>query len=209
MSSEQKFKEGDSLAGSWETTNRAELLVFTDRYQVYKTRCSEFDDTKASVLGDYLPSKLGMDEGESVVSGCLPGDYTGHVLFVFENGKVAKVALSAYQTVTNRKKLTGAYSDKSPLRAVFLMKEDAELVLYATDGRALAFSSALLLPKTTRSTQGVAVMSLKKKATVDRACLLSDSAIVNAARYRAKALPAAGALVREEDSEEKQVMLEL
>ena len=209
MSGEQKFKEGDSLAMTCETTNRAELLVFTDRYQVYKTRCSEFDDTKASVLGDYLPSKLGMEEGESVLSVCLPGDYSGHVLFCYENGKVAKVALSAYQTVTNRKKLTGAYSDKSPLKSVLLMQEDAEVVLYSTEGRALVFSSAQLLPKTTRSTQGVAVLSLKKKALLDRACLLAGSPIVNAPRYRAKAIPAAGALLKDEDLEEKQVALEL
>ncbi len=209
MSGEQKFKEGDGLAASWETSNRAELLVFTDRCQVYKTRCSEFDDSKASVLGDYLPSKLGMDEGETVRAVCAPGDYRGHVLFFYENGKVAKVALSAYQTVTRRRKLTGAYSDKSLLRSVLLLPEDAEIAVYATDGRAVVFSSAQLLPKTTRSTQGVAVVALKKRATVDYACLLADSSITNAARYRAKTLPSAGALLRGEDAEEQQVALEL
>ncbi len=209
MSSEQKYKEGDGPAGSWETTNKAELLVFTDRCQVYKTRCSEFDDTKASVLGDYLPSKLAMDDGESVMAVCLPGDYHGHVLFFFENGKVAKVALTAYQTVTNRRKLTGAYSDKSPLRSVLCLPEDEEAVIYATDGRAVVFSTAQLLPKTTRSTQGVAVMTLRKKSAVERACLLAESTISNPARYRARSLPSSGAILRGEEQQEQQVTLEL
>ena len=209
MSGEQKYKEGDGPAGSWETTNKAELLVFTDRCQVYKTRCSEFDDTKASVLGDYLPSKLAMDDGESVTAVCLPGDYRGYVLFFFENGKVAKVALTAYQTVTNRRKLTGAYSDKSPLRSVLCLPEDEETVIYATDGRAVVFSTAQLLPKTTRSTQGVAVMTLRKKSAVERACLLAESTISNPARYRARSLPSSGAILRGEEQQEQQVTLEL
>ena len=209
MSGEQKYKEGDGPAGSWETTNKAELLVFTDRCQVYKTRCSEFDDTKASVLGDYLPSKLAMDDGESVTAVCLPGDYRGYVLFFFENGKVAKVALTAYQTVTNRRKLTGAYSDKSPLRSVLCLPEDEEAVIYATDGRAVVFSTAQLLPKTTRSTQGVAVMTLRKKSAVERACLLAESTISNPARYRARSLPSSGAILRGEEQQEQQVTLEL
>ena len=209
MSGEQKYKEGDGPAGSWETTNKAELLVFTDRCQVYKTRCSEFDDTKASVLGDYLPSKLAMDDGESVTAVCLPGNYRGHVLFFFENGKVAKVALTAYQTVTNRRKLTGAYSDKSPLRSVLCLPEDEETVIYATDGRAVVFSTAQLLPKTTRSTQGVAVMTLRKKSAVERACPLAESTISNPARYRARSLPSSGAILRGEEQQEQQVTLEL
>ncbi len=209
MSGEQKYKEGDGPAGSWETTNKAELLVFTDRCQVYKTRCSEFDDTKASVLGDYLPSKLAMDDGESVTAVCLPGNYRGHVLFFFENGKVAKVALTAYQTVTNRRKLTGAYSDKSPLRSVLCLPEDEEAVIYATDGRAVVFSTAQLLPKTTRSTQGVAVMTLRKKSAVERACPLAESTISNPARYRARSLPSSGAILRGEEQQEQQVTLEL
>ncbi|MGM9524270.1 MAG: DNA gyrase subunit A [Faecousia sp.] len=209
MSGEQRFKEGDGLKYSCETTNAAELLVFTDKYQVYKARCADFDDTKASVLGDYLPAKLGFDEGESVMDVCFPGDYTGFVLFVYENGKVAKVELSAYATKSNRRKLTGAYSDKSPLKAVFLCKEEKQLVLYSTEGRALIFSTAQLSPKTTRATQGVAVMTLKRKAAVHRAAILENSGIVNAARYRTRTIPAAGALLKDEDAEEKQIVMEL
>ena len=209
MSGEQRFKEGDALRFSRETTNAAELLVFTDRCQVYKARCADFDDGKASVLGDYLPAKLGFDEGESVVEVCFPGDYSGFVLFVYENGKAAKVALSAYATKSNRRKLTGAYSDKSPLKAVFVFAEEQQLALYSTENRALVFSTAQLAPKTTRATQGVAVMTLKRKAVVHRAALLEQSGIVNAARYRTRALPAAGALLKDEDAEEKQIALEL
>ena len=209
MSGEQKFKEGDSLLLSRETTNAAELLVFTDRCQVYKTRLSDFDDGKASILGDYLPGKLGFDEGESFFAAIFPGDYTGNLLFVFENGKCAKVELSGYATKTNRRKLTGAYSDKSPLVAVLELPQEQELALYASDGRTLIFSTALLAAKTTRATQGVAVMALKKNAKVVRVQTLLDSAIGNQARYRAKSLPAAGALLRQEDTEEQQISLDL
>ena len=209
MSGEQRFKEGDALKFSCETTNAAELLVFTDKYQVYKARCADFDDSKASVLGDYLPAKLGFDEGENVMEVCFPGDYTGFVLFVYENGKAAKVELSAYATKSNRRKLTGAYSDKSPLKAVFLCKEEQQLVLYSTENRALIFSTAQLAPKSTRATQGVAVMTLKRKAAVHRAALLEQSGIVNTTRYRTRSLPAAGALLKEEDAEEKQIFMEL
>ena len=209
MSGEQKFKEGDSLSFNTETTSRAELLVFTDRFQCYKSRLSEFDDSKASVLGDYLPQKLGMEPGENVVSVVLPGDYSGFVLFFFENGKAAKVPLSAYETKTNRKKLTGAYSDKSPLRTVLSMKEDAQLVAYSTDNRAMIFSTALLLPKTTRNTQGVAVLTLRKKATLDFAAPVAGSNIQNEARYRAKSIPAAGAVLKAEEAPQQQIALEL
>ena len=210
MSGEQKLKEGDRLVMTRETTNRAELLVFTDRAQVYKTRCSEFDDSKASVLGDFLPARLGMDEGENVLAVCLPGDYKGYLLFVFENGKVAKVDLSAYETKSNRRKLTGAYSDKSPVKALFcLTAPDRQAALYASDGRCLIFSASQLQSKTTRATIGVAVMTLKKNKIVERAVLLEDSAIQNPARYRAKTLPAAGALLREEDTGETQIQMNL
>ena len=209
MSGEQKFKEGDSLNFSLETHNAAELLVFTDKYQVYKARCSDFEDSKASVLGDYLPAKLGFDEGESVLQVCFPEDYAGNMIFIYENGKVAKVELSTYQTKSNRRKLTGAYCEKSPLKAAFLLKEDTQMVLYSTENRALIFSTAQLAPKTTRSTQGVAVLTLKKKHTLHRAVLLEGSGIVNQARYRTKSLPAAGALIKPEDSDEKQLELEL
>ncbi len=209
MADEQKFKEGDSLLFSCETTNAAELMVFSDRCQVYKARCADFEDTKASALGDYLPGKLGFDEGENFFALCMPGDYSGSVLFVFENGKVAKVELAAYQTKSNRRKLTGAYSDKSPLKALFRLTEDVQLALYSTEGRALVFSTAQLAAKTTRATQGVAVLTLKRKASLCRAVELERSGIVNAARYRTRTLPAAGALLRPEEAEEKQMELEL
>ena len=209
MSGEQKFKEGDSLAFTVETSNRAELLVFTDQFQCYKTRLSDFEDGKASLLGDYLPQKLGFDPGEQVIQVVLPGDYKGCVLFFFENGKAAKVPLSAYETKTNRRKLTGAYSDKSPLVAVMALQTDDQLVVYTTDSRALIFSSAQLAPKTTRNTQGVAVVSLKKKAVLARVSMLEQSGITNLSRYRTKTLPAAGAVLKEEDSSEKQIAFEV
>ena len=209
LSGEQKFKEGDKLAKTWETTNRAELLVFTDKFQCYKTRLSDFDDGKASQLGDYLPQKLGFEPGETVLHVVFPGDYKGFVLFFFENGKAAKVPLSAYETKTNRKKLTGAYSDKSPLKACIALDSDEQVAVYATDGRVALFSTALLLPKTTRNTQGVAVMSLKKKAVLSHAVLLTESGIVNESRYRCKTIPAAGAVLKSEDSPEKQISFEV
>ena len=207
MNAEQKYKEGDALAQSFETSNAAEVMFFTDRCQVYKSRLSDFDDTKVSALGDYLPAKLGMDEGESVVYMVLPGDYRGWMLFFFENGKAAKVELSAYRTTSNRRKLTGAYSDKSPLRTALCLREDCELAAYSTEPRVLVFSTALLGSKTTRATQGVAVLTLKKKFTLDYACPAEATGIANLARYRARSLPAVGALLKAEDSDEKQISL--
>ena len=209
MSGEQKFKEGDSLSFSQETTNRAEFLVFTDRYQCYKSRLSDFDDGKASQLGDYLPQKLGFEAGENLVTLVFCGDYKGFLLFFFENGKAAKVPLSAYETKTNRKKLTGAYSDRSPLIKVVALDTDEQMAVYSTDGRAAIFSTAQLLPKTTRNTQGVAVMTLKKKATLRDAVLLSQSGIVNERSYRNNTIPTAGAQLKEEDSAEKQQTFEV
>ena len=207
MSGEQKYKEGDEGFLQWEANNRDELMVFTDRQQCYKAWLSELPDAKASVLGEYLPSRLGMDEGESVVWACLPGDYRGDLLFFFENGKAARVELGKYQTVTRRKKLTGAYCDKSPLKSAFLLREDLELAVYSTEGRALIFHTASLAPKSTRTTQGVAVMTLKPKWRLDYAAPLAETAIVNQARYRARSLPAAGALLRPEDRGEEQLTL--
>lgn len=162
MSGEQKFKEDDALSVSVESSNAAELMFFTDRAQVYKTRASDFADGKASLLGDYLPSKLGMDEGESVMGMVLPGDYSGYMLFFFENGKAAKVELSAYKTTSNRRRLTGAYSDKSPLKALLHLREDREIAVYSTEPRVLIVNTALLGVKTTRTTQGVALLTLKR-----------------------------------------------
>lgn len=208
-SGEQKFKEGDSLAFSKETNSRAELLVFTDHFQCYKAKLSEFDDSKASVLGDYLPSKLSMEPEEKVVKVVLPGDYTGFVLFCFENGKIAKVPLSAYDTKSNRRKLTGAYSDKSPLASVLDLDTDELVAVYSDDGRALIFSTAQLIPKTTRSTIGVSVLTLRKKAVLRQVVPLSESGIVNQSRYKARAIPAAGAILKPEDLEEKQISLDV
>ena len=209
MSGEQKFKEGDSLAFSRETNNKAEILVFTNHFQCYKSRLSDFEDSKASLLGDYLPQKLGMDPGETVLHVILPGDYKGFMLFFFENGKVAKVPLSAYETKANRRRLTGAFSDKSPLKGAIALEADDQVALYSTDGRAAIISSALLQPKTTRNTIGVNVMSLKKKAVLDRAVLASDSGIVNMSRYRCRTIPTAGALIKDEDSPEKQITFDV
>ena len=208
MSSDQKFKEGDSLRQSFETTSNAEIMFFTDQHQVYKTRLGEFEDSKASVLGEYLPAKLGMDPGESVIYAVLPGaDYAGALLFFFENGKVARVELSAYQTTSNRRKLTGAYSDKAPLCCIRRVGEEGELAVYSSEPRCLIFHTALLAPKTTRTTQGVAVMNLKPKYHLERVTTVEESAISNLSRYRVRAIPAAGALLRQEDTEERQLGL--
>jgi DNA gyrase subunit A len=207
MSGDQKYKEGDEAYLYYETTSRDELLVFTDQQQCYKAQISAFSDSKASVLGDYLPSVLGMDDGENVLWACLAGDYSGSLFFFFENGKVARVPISSYQTQTRRKKLTGAYSDKSPLVGMCLLQEDTEMAVYSTDGRCMIFSTAMLSPKTTRTTQGVTVMTLKKNRTVEGFALLADTPIVNFSRYRAKSLPIAGALLKPEDRGEEQITL--
>ena len=207
MSGEQKYKENDSLSQTFEGTNRTELLIFTDRQQVYKMKVSDLPDTKASVLGTYLPTALGFDEGESIICMLDPGDYRSELLLVFQNGKVARIPAASYETKTNRRRLTSAYSDKSPLVAVLPLAEEREFVLFTNEGRALIFKSALLMPKTSRTTQGVSVMTLKKKYIVDRAAFLSDTPITNISRYRAKSLPAAGALLKEEDRGEEQMSL--
>ena len=208
MNSEQKFKEGDALRQTFETTSNAEAMFFTDQCQVYKTRLGEFDDAKASVLGDYLPTKLKMDAGENVIFMVLPGvDYAGSLLFFYENGKVARIEMKAYQTASNRRKLTGAYSDKSPLACIRRLDEDCELAVYSNEPRCLIFHTALLAPKTTRSAQGVAVMTLKPKYHLETVMLSEETAITNRTRYRVRAIPAAGALVKEEDSEDQQISL--
>ena len=208
MSGEQKYKEGDGPGQQAEATNAAEVMFFTDRCQVYKTRLGEFDDAKASVLGDYLPTKLKMDAGENVIFMVLPGaDYAGSLLFFYENGKVARIEMKAYQTASNRRKLTGAYSDKSPLACIRRLDEDCELAVYSNEPRCLIFHTALLAPKTTRSAQGVAVMTLKPKYHLETVLLSEETSITNRTRYRVRAIPAAGALVREEDSEDQQISL--
>ena len=207
MSGDQKYKEGDGPAQYFEATNNTELMFFTDRQQVYKTRASEFGESKASLLGDYLPAKLGMDAGENVIFLCLPGDYSGSLLFAFANGRVARVALSAYATTSNRRKLTGAYCEKFPLVQILPLAEDLELALLTNEPRALLVHTALLTPKTTRGTQGVQVMNIKPKYRLERLADVAETGITNQARYRTRTIPAAGALLRPEDSEEKQLEL--
>ena len=209
MSGEQKFKEGDSLLEMQEVTNRCELLAFTDQFQCYKAKLSDFEDSKASLLGDYLPQKLGFDPGENLVKLVIVKDYQGCLLLLFENGKAAKIPLSAYETKTNRKKLTGAYSDKSPLVSITCLEQDIQMVLYSSDDRAAIFSTAQLLPKVTRSTQGVALMTLKKKAVLTGAVPLEGSGIVNESRYRSKTIPTTGSPLKPEDRGEKQVSFDV
>ena len=199
MSSVQKLKEGDTIVLQTETTNRAELLFFTDHAQVYKAKAADFSETKASVMGDYIPSRLGFEEGERLVGTVVTTDYQGDVLFFFENGKVSKVPLSAYETKTNRKKLQKAYSDKSPLVCLSVPTEGGEYVLTSNQKRKLIFNPAMIASKTTRDNQGVAVMTLKKNGFVEKVEPLQENTFVSPHRYRTKTLPAAGMTVREED----------
>ena len=199
MSSVQKLKEGDTIVFQTETTNRAELLFFTDHAQVYKAKAADFSETKASVMGDYIPSRLGFEEGERLVGTVVTTDYQGDVLFFFENGKVSKVPLSAYETKTNRKKLQKAYSDKSPLVYLSVPAEGGEYVLTSNQKRKLIFNPAMIASKTTRDNQGVAVMTLKKNGFVEKVEPLRENTFVSPHRYRTKTLPAAGMTVREED----------
>lgn len=199
MSGEQKLKDGDEVTLQVESTNLAHLLFFTDRHQVYKSRASEFDDTKASVLGEYIPVRLGMEEDEKAIFMAVTTDYKGYLLFFFENGKVAKVDLAAFETKTNRKKLTGAYSDKSPLVQLFCENGPKEFLLRSSADRALLLNSEVIATKSTRSTQGVAVLTLKKKAVLSSVQEFSEGMLENAHRYRTKTLPSTGSLLKEED----------
>lgn len=195
MSGEQKVKEGDSIERAVECSNRDELLVFTSLHQVYKAKLDDFQDTKASVLGDYLPSKLAMDEGETAVYTAVIKEYRGYMVFVFENGKLAKVDAGAYETKTNRKKLINAYSDKSPLAAALYLEEDTDIVICSRGGRRLLLNTAVVLPKTTKSTQGVQAMTLKKKSdAVVSVHLYKEGEFEKEWRFRPKNLPGAGAL---------------
>lgn len=207
MSGEQKYKDGDGPKLSFESTNRTELLVFTDRQRVYKTKLSDFADTKASALGTYLPSQLEMDDGERVFTVILPGDYKKDLLLFFENGKIARIPLSAYETKTNRKKLINAYSDKSPLAEVLPISGECDIAAFSSDGRALVFNTSLLQVKASRSTQGVAGMSVKNKHKLISAALLENTSVKNKSRYRVRSLPGAGALLKDEDRGETQMSL--
>ena len=203
MSGEQKFKEGDSLAFSLETTNRAEILIFTDQFQCYKSRLSDFEDGKASLLGDYLPQKLGMEPGENVLQVILPGDYKGFMLFFFENGKVAKVEMKAYKTLTNRKKLINAYSDKAPIVDIVYAPTEGEYLLTSSNGRMLLFNSAAIQNKSTKNTQGVAVMTQKRGHRLMKVQAYTDGMLMKPHRYRTRTLPSAGSYMQAEETGEQ------
>ena len=203
MSGEQKLKEGDAILEELEATNNTHLLVFTNQCQVYKCRASDFDDGKASQLGDYLPAKLGMDEGESVVYLAATADYQGAMVFVFQNGKVAKVEMSAYETKTRRKKLISAYCDKFPLCQALYLQEDRELMLTSSGGRVLLVHTAALESKSTKNTQGIQVMQLKKNAVVDSAKVFCEGMLSNPHRFRPKSLPSQGQFPRGEEEGEQ------
>ena len=203
MSGTQKLKDGDEIAQTVETANSAELLFFTNKCQVYKSRACDFDDTKASVLGDYVAAKLEMEEGELPVYMAVTSDYSGYMMFFFENGKAAKVSLDAYRTVTKRKKLIKAFSDKSPVAAVMQLAADEEIVVISSAGRHLLLNTAVILPKTTKDTIGVGVMTLKKGQRLMSARKYREGEFAKAYRYRAKNLPAAGALLSSEDEAEQ------
>ena len=203
MSGANKLKEGDEITQTFETTNAKELLFFTNKCQVYKTNAAFFEDSKASVLGDYIPAKLEMDEGELPIYMAVTTDYSGYMIFFFENGKVAKIDMKAYQTVTKRKKLIKAYSDKSAVSAVMQLIEDKELVVISSSGRHLLFNTAVILPKTTKDTIGVGVMTLKKGHRVITARDYKEGEFAKPHRYMAKNLPAAGALLSSDDEAEQ------
>ncbi|MDR2529916.1 MAG: topoisomerase IV [Oscillospiraceae bacterium] len=192
MSGEQKYKEDDAPRLELEASNRSELIIFTDKCQAYKARAGDFADGKASQLGDYLPAKLGMDEGENVVYLAIAGDWSGSMLFAYANGKVARVPLSAYATKSNRRKLTGAYSDKSPLVAALSFEGEREAAVFTSESKALVFSTAQIAPKLARDTQGVQVITVRGKALLTRIEWFETSGIENASGYKYGALPASG-----------------
>ena len=197
MSGDQKLKEGDFIINSVETTNRSELLFFSDKAQVYKSKTSLFKNTKASELGVYIPAQLGFDDGENFRSMIVTNDYSGCLIMIFANGKVAKVPLNAYETKTNRKKLANAYSDKSPLVAMFCVADNEDILLTTSNGRAVVFNTGMILPKTTRDTIGVQVVTLKAKAEVVGAQTVSEEKKAEYSKYYVKTIPAAGSLAKD------------
>ena len=207
LSSEQKYKEGDGPDISYEASNASELLVFTDRQQAYKLKLSELEDTKASLLGTYLPSKLGFEDGENYFTSIDPGDYHKEVLLFFADGKCARFSLSSFETKQNRRKLVNAYSAKSPAVKLLPLDYERDIVCFSDEGRALIFSSSLLATKATRSTAGVSVMTLKKNRSLTDAQYFEDSLITNISRYRAANVPARGAVLRDSDRGEQQMTL--
>ena len=203
MNSEQKTKEGDYVIREIEATNNTDLLFFTNQHQVYKAKAYEFADSKASVLGDFVASTLGMDKDETAIYMAATNDYKGYMLFFFENGKVAKVDLNAYETKTNRKKLIKAYCEKFPLAAIRQIKEDKELVIKSTSGRILLLNTGAIAPKTTKDTQGVGVMTQKKNHRVSEVEDYKEGMFQKPARYRTRNLPAAGSTLSAEDAGEQ------
>ena len=197
MSSEHKLKEGDFISQNFESTNKTDLIFFTDRAQVYKSKASAFDDTKASVMGDYIPAKLAFDENENLKTLVPTTDYSGYVIFFFENGKAAKVPLKSYETKTNRKKLANAYSSKSPLVAAIFTAEDKDVLLRTTSGHALVFNTGMILPKATRDSQGVQVVTLRKNALLASAEIVEGEQLTELSKYRAKSVPSAGKPAKE------------
>ena len=207
MSSDQKYKEGDSLRRCLESANNHEILIFTDRQQVYRLKLSDVEPTKASVLGSFLPSELKMDEGETVLDMVDPGDYRGTLVLAFANGKLAHIPLEAYRTKTNRKKLLNAYSDKSPLVGLVHLTDAADLFLSVNDGRGLVVNSSLLATKSTRNTQGVSVVTLRGRKQVDGILLLEDAHLQDPSRYRARTIPKAPVAMTLADKGEEQMSL--
>ena len=199
MSSEQKLKEGDSIEFTFEASNRSDILFFTDKCQVYKARLSSFTETKASVMGDYIPAKLEFDEGEQFHTAVVTSDYSGFLLMVFDNGKTAKVPLSAYETKTNRKKLANAYSDKAKLVKMIYLSDNADILLHAENGRVVVFNTGMILPKSTRDTIGVQTMTLKTKAMLDNAYIVTDEMKEKVKKFYVKSVPAAGSFAKEMD----------
>lgn len=203
MSGEHKLKDGDEIIQSFDSSNNRELLFFTNMCQVYKAKVSDFKETKASVLGDYISAVLGMDEGELPLYMVVTADYSGYMLFFFENGKAAKVDLAAYQTKTNRKKLVKAYSAKAPIAVIKHISEDTEVVLKSSAGRLLLLNTGMVAPKTTKDTQGVAVMTLKKGQKLMEARDYEEGEFAKPYRYKTKNLPAAGSTLSAEDAGEQ------
>ncbi len=208
MSSEHKLKDGDEIVQTVETQNDVELLFFTSACQVYKTRAADFADTKASVMGDYVAAKLGMDENERVVYMAVVKEYKGFMLFAFDNGKLAKVEMASYETKTNRKKLIGAFSDKFPLAAAMYVEEEADVIIHSSSGRKLLLFTGEVTAKTARSTQGVQVMTQRKGHKVTKLELYTDGMLKNPHRYRGKSLPSAGALPTASETGEQVSMLD-
>lgn len=197
MASEQKLKEGDLISQHIQTTNKSEMLFFTDKCGVYKVKLSQFADTKASAMGDYIPAKLSFEKEENVVYAVNTSDYKGYMIFVFENGKVAKVPLDSYETKTNRKKLANAYSGKTKLVKMFWIEQNADIMLRTTNGRAMILNTSLLMPKASRDTIGVQVMTCKARSTVEKAFVISEQTAAELSKYRSKTIPVAGSFAKD------------